>query len=68
MLLILDMTPEQVVQWPQRVDLEICEWISLQWPADILKPPANDVHGLHLHPLFVPVRPDQLKQARLGKS
>ena len=33
--------------------------------ANVLKSPADGIHGLHQHSFFVPVRPDELKQQRL---
>ena len=63
-LLVLDISPKQVVQRPQRIDLEVRQRIaSAAALALVLEAQADRVHGLHQHPLLVPVRPDQLQQA-----
>src|SRR5262249_56735976 len=66
MLLVLEISPEQVVQRPQRIDLELSQRVESR-AADILEPLADRIHGLNEHSLFVPVRPDQLEEARVGQ-
>ncbi|MCY1230446.1 hypothetical protein D9M72_428580 [compost metagenome] len=67
MLLVLDIAPQQVIERPQRIDLHIGEGIILQRPADVLEAARNRIHGLDQHSLFLPVRPDELEQARLNQ-
>src|SRR5262245_18420188 len=62
--LVLDEAPDNIVQRAQRIDFEIRERIAVRWAAPVLEPQADGVHRLHEHPLFVPVRPDQLEEAR----
>ena len=66
-LLVLDVAPEQVVERPQRIDLEVAQRIVVLRPADVLETPRDRVQRLHQHSLLVPVRPDQLEQAGIGE-
>jgi hypothetical protein len=59
-ILILDEAPEQVVQRPQRIDLQVRQRIA-GTAAPVLEAPG--VQGLHQHPFLFPVRPDQLEEA-----
>ena len=67
MLFILDVSPQQVVERAQRIDLQVRERVLRGAAADVLEAPGDRVRGLHQHPFFVPVRPDQLEQARVGE-
>src|ERR1041384_5162302 len=60
---VLDVTPEQVVQRAQWIDLEIRKGITLRWSAPVLKAHADRVHGLDEHAFFVPVGPNELEHA-----
>src|SRR4029078_7307942 len=65
---VLDVTPEQVVQWPQRINFQVCQWIVVQWSTSVLEAHADSIHGLHQHSLFMPVRPDQFEHAWTSES
>src|SRR5262249_39062574 len=66
-MFILDQTPNQIVQWSQRVELQLAQWVV--WPtAPILEPERDSVHGLCEHALFMPVRPNQLQKTGTGQS
>src|SRR5215204_2122611 len=59
-LLVLDITPEQVAQWKEPADLEVRKRIAAgARNADILKPPSDRIHRLGEHSFLLPVRPDQ---------
>ena len=63
-LLVLDVAPQQVAERPQRIDLEMRQRIAAARRADVLEAPGIALDALHQHALLVPVRPDQLEQAR----
>jgi hypothetical protein len=67
-LLVLDVTPQEVTQPAQRVDVEVRERVAVAGHDPlVLEAVADGVHRLGLHALFVPVRPDQLDHARHGE-
>src|SRR5215471_16565123 len=66
-MLILDQTPNQIVQWSQWVELQLAQWVM--WPtAPILESERDSIHGLREHALFMPVRPNQLQKTGTGQS
>src|SRR5690349_11011511 len=66
-LLVLYVTPQQVVERAERVDFEHRERIMITAIADVLETAAQRVHGLHQHAFLMPVGPYQFKQTRLGE-
>src|ERR1041384_5459234 len=66
MLLVLKITPKQVVQRAQRVNFQQPQRVAVA-STDVLKPQGDRVHGLHKRRFLLPVRPDQLQQARVGE-
>ena len=66
MLLVLDPAPEQVVERPQRVDVQTCQRVPPRpGPRRFWNRQRDGVDRLHQHALVVPVRPDQLQEAGL---
>lgn len=62
-LFVLDITPEQIVQRPQRIDRYMRERIAIAEATYVLETPADGIYRLNQHSFLVPVRPDQLDQA-----
>jgi hypothetical protein len=63
-LLVLDVAPQQTAERPQRVDLEVRQRIAIARCAHVLEASADGAEGLRQHSFFVPIRPDQLDEAR----
>src|SRR5262249_778322 len=67
-LLFLDVAPEEISQGPEWIDFEHGQRIpAAAGSPNILETPADCVQGLHQHSFLVPIRPDQLEQARTGQ-
>src|ERR1700757_2741911 len=62
MLFVLDVSPKQAVQTTQGINVEARERIAITRSPEVLESAADGVQGLNQHPLFLPVRPDQLDQ------
>ena len=68
LVFILNVTPQDVVEGPQRVQLEMSERVALSVGALVLEAPRDGVDRLGEHALFVPIGPDQLDQDGFGTS
>src|SRR5688572_23316580 len=62
MLLVLGISPEQVVESPQGIDFQVGEWIAPFSSALVLKAQADRIHRLHELRLLHPIRPDELEK------
>src|SRR3712207_1730627 len=62
MLLVLDIAPQQVVEWPQRIKFHHSQRVAATATPNILKTATDRIHRLYEHALLHPVRPDKLYQ------
>src|SRR4051794_37046817 len=59
--LVLNGTPQEVVEGPYWINLQMEQRIPITGAAHVLEAPADRIHALHEHSFFVPVRPDKLQ-------
>ena len=64
---VLDEAPDQIIQGPQGIEFEFPKRI-VRRTAPILETPGDRVHRLNEHPLFQPIGPNQLDEARRGQA
>src|SRR5258708_34765533 len=60
MLLILDITPQDMAQGAQRIYIETFQWVNIREGIEVLETEADGIHGLYKHALVHPVTPEHL--------